>query len=483
MLASGSRCFLNAAPSALVLLLLISSVGCRRSAEAEKPEPTIRVKAAVPVTKRIVEWDDYTARLEPVESVEVRARVGGYLQSIHFVEGQIVKRDDLLCVIDRRPFEADVKRAQADLAEARAREVESTSRLAQVEAQKREADARLVLSRRRMQRARTLIASNTITRDEYQVQESELLQTEAAVEAALSLIATARATIGVSAAAVATSQAALEIAQLNLEYTQVRAPVSGRVSRRLVTEGNLVSGGSTQASLLTTIVSLDPIHCYFDADEAAYLKYLRLSEQGRRRSSRDVKNPVYIALADEKPGFPHKGHMDFVDNRMDLNTGTIRGRAILRNPDLSLTPGLFARLRLPGSGPYNAILLPDRAVLSDQSEKFVYTVAEDGTVNRQVVAVGPIVHGLRVVRRGLKGSEKVIIEGLQRVRPEVKAIVTLEKIEVHDLEGLPDTYEPVPKKDWISREAPSESEQGTAAGSAGDRRPSERRPAVTAGNN
>ena len=437
----------------LLLILPVVLAGCGRPSQAVEMPSEINVKVAVPVTKRVVEWDEYTARLEAVEFVEVRARVGGYLQSIHFTEGQIVKEGDLLVVIDPRPFAAAVKRAEADLAQARAQHTEATSQLAQSEAQKKEAGARLDLSRKRMQRAKALIAKSAISTDEFQLQESELVQAEAAVESAESRILTTRAAIDTAAAAIDTAQAALEIAQIDLSYTEVRAPVTGRVSNRLITEGNLVSGGSTQASLLTTIVSLDPIHVYFDADEAAFLKYQRLAEEGKRQSSREARNPVYIALADEE-GYPHKGHMDFVDNRIDQNTGTMRGRAILRNADLALTPGLFARLRLPGSAAYDAILLPDLAVNSDQSEKFVYVVEDDGTIRRQVVKIGPIVHGLRVIREGLQGSEKVMTQGIQRVRPGVKAKYTVEQIEVRNGDGLPTDYQPVPKEEWITFSSP-----------------------------
>jgi RND family efflux transporter MFP subunit len=235
-----------------------------------------------------------------------------------------------------------------------------------------------------------------------------------------------------------------------LEYTRVIAPIAGRVSHRDATEGNLISGGTSQSTLLTTIVSLDPIHVYFDADEQAFLKYTRLAMEGKRQSSREVKNPVYIALADEKKGYPHKGHMDFVDNRLDPNTGTMRGRAIFRNADLSLTPGLFARLRLPGSAPYEAVLAPDSAIGSDQSVKYVLIVDAENKVRRQQVEIGPMSHGLRVVRSGLNGSERIVLRGLQRVRPGIQVTPIVEPIKSKGDNGLPDSYMPVPKEEWIS---------------------------------
>jgi len=434
--------------------VVCSLVGCHGKQQPPPPS-TIDVKVVVPLTKRTVEWDEYTGRLEPIEFVEIRARVGGYLQSIHFVEGRIAEKEDLLCVIDPRPFAAEVKRAEALLREAEAKQSQARSAVAQSDAEKKEMSARLTLEQRRMQRAESLIANKSISREEYQTRESELLQATAAVESANSKIAAAQAAIAAATAAIGTAEAALETAKLNLFYTEIRAPVRGRVSKRVVSEGNLVSGGTADSTLLTTIVSLDPIHCYFDADESAFLKYQRLAAEGKRASSRDVKNPVYIGLADERPRFPHHGHMDFVDNRLDPNTGTMRGRAILRNTDLSLTAGLFARLRLPGSAAYDAILIPDLAVSSDQSEKFVYVVDVDGSIRRQNIQTGPKAHGLRVVRHGLQGSEHIIVQGLQRVRPGLKAKATLEKLKLRDEEGLPDDYQPVPESEWIPRSPPA----------------------------
>src|SRR5438874_6139830 len=214
--------------------------------------------------------------------------------------------------------------------------------------------------------------------------------------------------------------ARLDAARLDVEFTRVSAPIGGRVGRKLVTEGNLINGGvGTQGTLLTTIVSLDPIYAYFEADEASLLKYDRLARSGQRRSSRDYQNPVHVALAGEE-GFPHDGVMDFVDNQLDRGTGTIVGRALLPNPDLSLIPGLFARLRLPGSGQYRAILLPDEAIGSDQSQKFVYLVDGESKAQYRTVKIGPLVDGLRVVREGVGPEDRVVVAGLQRVRPGLK---------------------------------------------------------------
>lgn len=433
-------------------------VGCRGGSQETAPAPPpMDVTVATPITKHVVEWDEYTGRLDAIDFVEIRARVGGYLQSIHFTEGQVVKKGDLLFVIDPRPFVAEVKRAEAALEEAKSHEAELKASFGEAVAGKTEAEANLTLEQRNYRRAEQLVANNSISREEFDQREAQLIQARAQVESATARIASAEAAVAAATAAIGTAAAALETAQLNLGYTELRAPISGRVSRREITEGNLVSGGSADSTLLTTIVSLDPIHCYFDADESAFLKYARLAESGKRASSRDVKNPIYLALADEKPKFPHSGHMDFVDNRLDPNTGTMRGRAILRNPNFLLTPGLFAQVRLPGSAPYDAILIPDRAIGSDQSEKFVYVVGDDGTVRRQNIKIGPIVHGLRVIRDGLKGNEKIIVGGIQRVRPGAKVNATVEQfaIDAKDDDGLPDTFVPVPEPEWIQRDSGS----------------------------
>jgi RND family efflux transporter MFP subunit len=434
----------------LALLGFIS--GCGRGTAPAPAPSTVDLVVAEPITKRIVEWDEYTGRLEAIEFVEIRARVGGYLQEIHFTEGQIVKKDDLLCVIDPRLYAAAVRRAEAALREARANEGRSKTEVVRTAAEKKEAEAKLALEEQRFRRAQDLVSTSAISKEEFDIRESTVLQARALIESADANIATAEAAVTVATAGVGAAEASLESAKINLDYTEVRAPTGGRVSRRFVDRGNLISGGTADSTLLTTIVSLDPIHVSFDADEAAFLKYERLKAEGKRGSSRDVKNPVYLALADERPAFPHQGHMDFVDNRMDPNTGTMRGRAILRNPEFILTPGLFARVRLPGSGAYDAVLIPDAAVVSDQSERFVYVVEADGAIRRQVVEMGPVVQGLRVVRKGLSGAEKIVVRGLQRVRPGLKAKVTLEKLVLKNDEGLPDHYEPVPQEDWIPRE-------------------------------
>ena len=221
-----------------------------------------------------------------------------------------------------------------------------------------------------------------------------------------------------AAAANQVAQAEVKAAQLNLDFTQISAPVAGRINRHLVSEGNLISGGAATATLLTTIVSVDPIYAYFEADESAYLKYTRLDRSGERRSSREVANPVKLALADEE-GFPHMSKMDFVEIRIDVNTATIQGRSVFENADLVLTPGQFVRLELLGSPPRPTILIPDQALVSDQSQKFVWVVNAENKAEYRKIKPGPLNEGLRIIREGLKPNERVVVLGLQSVRPGI----------------------------------------------------------------
>ena len=358
--------------SALWLVLVVALAAC--SSKPPEPPPP-KVKVTQPVARDVTEWDEFTARLEAVDSVEVRPRVNGYLQGVHFVDGALVKKGDLLFTIDPRPYEAVLHRAEAEVSLAA---------------------SRLALAAKNHARAGALLASHAISQEEADVRESNHRQAQAALEEA---------------------QAAVEAARLDVEFTRVSAPVSGRVGRKLVTEGNLISGGAgTQSTLLTTIVSLDPIYAYFEADESSVLKYNRLARAGQRPSSREHRNPVHVGLADEE-GFPHDGVMDFVDNQVDRGTGTVVARAVLPNPDLSLLPGLFARLQLPGSGQYRAVLVPDEAIGTDQTQRFVYVVDAESKAQYRTVQVGPLVDGLRVIRDGLGPDDRIVVAGLQRVRP------------------------------------------------------------------
>jgi len=312
----------------------------------------------------------------PVATVEVRARVSGFIESIHFKDGQIVKKDDLLFVIDQRPYQIAVEQAKADLERARAKYDVATSDV---------------------DRATPLVRNQTLTEREFD---------------------TRRSTQRDAAGQVGSAEAALKQAQLNLEWSEVRAPIAGRISDRRVDAGNLITGGQTGATLLTSIVTMDPIHFAFDGSEADFIRYLRLAASGVRQSSRDAPNPVAVRLADETE-FKHQGRMDFVDNVVNAKTGTIRGRAIFDNKDGLLTPGFFGRLRLYG-GQRDAFLIPDSVISSDQASKIVFTVADDGTVGTKKVELGPIVDGLRIVRSGLAPTDRIVIDGIQRARPGQK---------------------------------------------------------------
>jgi len=345
---------------------------CGRQQSPEPPPPKVTV--AHPIEHELTDWDEYTARLEAVDSVEVRARVSGYLQSVHFREGSLVKKGELLFQIDPRPYEAQLHRAEGDL---------------------EQANSRVNLAQKNLARVGFLIKSQAMSKEEADTRAALVRQAESGVAAA---------------------QAAVDAAKLDVEFTRITAPVSGRASRKFVTEGNLINGG-TQGTLLTTIVSLDPLYVYFEANERDYLKYVRLAKSGARPSSRDFKNPVHVGTADEQ-GFPHEGYMDFVDNQIDRGTGTIQGRAIVPNPDGLLAPGLFVRLRLIGSGRYKALLIPDEAIQSDQAQKFVWVVDDQNRVRYRQIKIGTLHDGLRVVSEGLTPADRVIIHGVQRARPD-----------------------------------------------------------------
>lgn len=347
---------------------------CSKPAPQAPPAPEVTV--AQSISKRIQDWDDFTGRLEAIETVEVRPRVSGYIDRVVFTEGKLVKRGDLLFEIDPRPYRADYDKAAAELGRTQTAQALSTTELARVQ---------------------KLKDSGAVSQEELDERRASLAQAEANVAGA---------------------KAALDAAALNLGFTKVTSPIDGRVGRAEVTRGNLVTGGSTGGTLLTTLVSIDPVYLYFDADEQAYLHYQEMARAGTRPSSREVANPVQIGLANED-GWPHTGRMDFVDNQLNPATGTIRARAIVDNKDGRFTPGLFARVRLLGSGEYDAVLIEDRAVGTDQGQKFVFIVNGENKVEYRPVKLGRISDGLRIVRDGLKPGETVIVNGLQRVRPGV----------------------------------------------------------------
>ena len=369
------------------LALTIVAAGCSQTAAQQGPPPPPQVTVAQVIERDVTEWDEFTGRLQAVDSVDIRPRVSGLVSAVRFEEGAIVQRGSLLFQIDPRPFEAEVDRLRAELARARATGQRADSEL---------------------QRAERLRAENAISKEEHDRRAAFALE---------------------SAAQASAVEAALRAAELNLEFTQVTSPINGRVGRAIVTEGNLVSSGPGEATLLTTDVSLDPVYAYFDADEQIFLKY-SAGRGGPRPTNRTRSTdlPIRMALSSDE-GFPHVGHLDFLDNQVDGGTGTIRARAIFRNPDGMLTPGLFVRLRLAGTGTYQGLLIQDRAVGTDLSKKFVYVVGPKNDIQYRTVTLGPIADGLRVVRTGLEAGESVVVNGLQRVRPGVEVTPVVETMD------------------------------------------------------
>ncbi len=361
----------------LVLALVVAGLAACSNVQTQEGPPQLpQVTAAAAVGREVTEWDEFTGRLEAVQSVGVRPRVSGLIAGVSFSEGSLVQQGQVLFELDDRPFQAQVTRLRAELAQATAARDRTRSEL---------------------QRADRLSAENAISLEERE----------------------RRAGIAAEAAAhVDAVAAALDAAELDLEFTRVVSPISGRVSRALVTRGNLVSGGQGEATLLTTVVSVDPIYASFDADEQTFLRYgERVRRQGAGTASR---LPIQMALADEQD-FPHEGTLQFLDNQLDPSTGTINGRALFRNPSRRLTPGLFVRLRLPGTATYPGVMVEDRAVGTDLDRRFVLVIAGDKTIESRPVTLGPMVDGLRVVRSGLDAGELVVVNGLQRVRPGARA--------------------------------------------------------------
>ena len=358
--------------SAVGLAAVLTLAGCGKPQETAAPAPPA-VTVAQPTKRTVTDWDEFSGRFEAIEQVQVRARVTGFVTKVDFTDGAIVKTGDLLYEIDPRQYQAAAEQAQGQLDDAK---------------------AKVELAQKELDRATTLIKTQAIS-------ENIVDQRSQALAAAQ--------------AATLQAEGALKQSQLNVEYTKVVAPIDGRVSRHLVTSGNLVQGSESGATLLTSIVSLAPIHIYFDMDEATYQRNSRLWFEGKRPSSRDTANPVQITMTgDTKPS--RDGKMDFLDNRLDVGTGTLRGRAIVANTDLSILPGQFARVRVIASGAYEGLLLPDAAIATDQSRKIVFVVKDDNSVEARPVTLGPLDDGLRVIRDGLKPDDKVIVDGLQRAR-------------------------------------------------------------------
>lgn len=360
-------------PALALSLLMVAGCARNEAAPAAVAPAAPQVSVAQVLSREVTEFDEFTGRFVAVERVEIRPRVSGYIASVALTPGREVKKGDVLFTIDPRPYEAELKRAKADVARAR---------------------TQLALARSERDRATKLLEQHAISQEEFDSRVAGSEQADANVEVA---------------------SAALDTAALNLSFTRIESPIAGLVSREEVTAGNLVTGGQT---LLTTVVSVDKIYVEFEGDEQVYLKYAAMTRSGERANARDSNLPIWIGLADEK-GTPHEGKMVFIDNALDAQTGTIRARALLDNRERRFTPGLFARVKLVGSGKYDALLINDSAIGTDQNVRYVFAVNPENKVEYRAVKLGPVVDGLRVVREGLKPGEFIVVNGLQRVRPGV----------------------------------------------------------------
>ena len=371
--------------AAIAVIVLFSSAGHSRAKPSVAAQPALpQVQVAEVIHRPLREWQEFTGRLQAVNTVDVRPRVSGYVDRVAFTDGARVKKGQLLFQIDPRPFQAEVERLVAE----RTRSVSD-----------------LELAKANRARAERLISAHAISREEYERQ----VAAEASAQGGLGSI-----------------DALLQEARLNREFTEVRAPIDGHVSRAVITAGNLV----TSASLMTTLVSDDPVYVYFDADEQTYLRYAKAKHEHALAPA--GTSDVYIGLVDED-GYPHPGQVDFIDNQVDPTTGTIRARAALANPDGRYTPGLFARVRLIGGEDRDSVLIEDRAVGTDLSKKFVLTLTKDNRIEYRLVELGPEINGLRVVTQGLQPNELIVVNGLQHVRPGQNVAAT--RVDMSDTAG------------------------------------------------
>ena len=378
--------------SGLLALVTLAMIGCGSQTDtganpAQPPAPGVKI--AQPLAQDVTEWDEYTGRIEAVSSVDVRARVSGYLEKVNFKAGAKVKKGDLLFLIDAKPFTAQLQYAEAELERAKA---------------KRE------LAKNDLERAERLFRGKAISEEEHDARSKGSREAVAAVQSA---------------------EANVYTAKLNLEFTKIRAPIDGRIGRELITEGNLVGGGGADATRLTFIVSTDPVYVYVDADERSALKYRRQTRQDGSDTVGDGQTPAQLAVADETD-FPHPGLLNYISPRADIATGTVSLRGVFANPDGLLSPGFFARMRVRGSSPYPALLLPDKAIATDQAQRFVWVVGQDGQVVYRQVFLGAHIGQSRVITQGLKADEWVVIDGLQKIRPGIK--VNPERISLVELQ-------------------------------------------------
>jgi multidrug efflux system membrane fusion protein len=381
------------AATARVRTALSSSTAPESTAAGDAPAPP-EVTVSQPLAKTITEWDEYTGRFDAVEAVEVRARVSGYLDQVNFTAGQEVKAGDLLFEIDPRPFERALEHAKAELNQAKVRVSNASLDV---------------------ERGRPLLKSDHISKKTFDDRENVMREAQAAVKVA---------------------EARVKTAELELSFCRITSPISGRISEELVTPGNFVSGGGAAdgSTLLTTIIKQDPIYIYFDVSQNDALKFARLSQDSGKGAAGMLGAPVGVGLPDEE-AFPHAGKLDFLDNRLDQGTGTLRARAEVPNKDALFSPGMFARVRLQGSPEYTAVMLPDEAIGTDQANRFVYVLGPDDVPVRRLVELGPLIDGLRVVRNGINADDWVIIRGQQRVRPGQKIIPKRTPLKVSDAKG------------------------------------------------
>lgn len=364
----------------LATVMLMVMIGCGNpddSGSQPRQEQLPNVKIAQALSQEVTEWDEYTGRIEAVNSVDVRARVSGYLDKVNFKAGDRVNEGDLLFLIDPKPFTAQLNYAEAELERAKSKHE---------------------LAKNDLLRAERLFRVKAISEEEHDARSKGLRETLAAVESAKATVYTAR---------------------LNLEFTQVRSPISGRIGRELITAGNLVNGGGGDATLLTFIVSTDPVYVYVNADERSVLKYRRQAKKNGRGNLGDEQTPVELAVADEL-GFPHQGHLDYISPREDTATGTLSLRGVFANPDELLSPGFFARMRVRASAPYRAILLPDRAIGTDLAQRFIWVVNQENQVEYRKVVLGAHIGESRVIVEGLMSEEWAVIEGIQKLKPGIK---------------------------------------------------------------
>lgn len=358
----------------IVIIILAFTSGDAEEIETVAAPQAMPVEVSSPLVEKITEWDEYTGRFEASNRVEVRARVSGFLESVNFVDGQMVNKGDVLFIIDDRPFKIALDQANGDLSQAQ---------------------ASLKTAQDNFERVESLRQSGAVSIEEFDRRKQALEYAKASIQL---------------------SQARVDNAKLNLEFTRVTAPMAGLVSRDKVNEGNLIDGGSSNSTLLTTIVATSPIDFYFTGSESDYLRYVRLARNGERRSARSEGIPVFIKLQDEED-FMHEAKMDFVDNEIDISTGTIESRAVLENKDHLLEPGMFGKARIAGSAEHEAIMIPDEIIGTNQSIRFVYVLGEGNLVTTKNVTLGPLhSNGLRIIRDGISQEDKLITNNIQKIR-------------------------------------------------------------------